>query len=160
MSLAWVIPSWGVAVAVAVLYVASVWLVATLFTKRRTRQYRSNIAQLQDECVRLSAAWADADRRFREQFERIDGYLRERDTWTALYHEEAAAHGNAQTMMLAERQRLIHQLRAAGQKPKVDSTIDQVAKSFSDTHVEAARQGCMPSEVIKKSEKEAEDSEP
>lgn len=75
----------------------------------------------------------------RDVISRIEGIIAERDSWQRLYYEQAAAHGNAESMLWEERRRLIIQLRRAGQKPATSAQIEEVLAAFEGRHAAPAR---------------------
>jgi hypothetical protein len=126
-----------------VLQAVVVYFVARLVNRRHTRavilELANKVAQLESEHQSLIAAAKAVQAKFDDQFERISGYLRERDEWQTLYYTSASEHGTAQAMMLAERQRLIHQLRRVGIDPKSSPVLEAVANAFDETHAGPAR---------------------
>lgn len=113
------------------------WL-TTRWLLRRDEEYLRQLAQLGVVLEAESKAKDAAVRRFDEQFARIEGILGERDSWQRLYQDQSSEHGTAQAMMMSERAQLVTQLQRAGVKPKVDRTIEAVARHFQETHVAAA----------------------
>lgn len=141
---------WWVGAAFA-LQAVLVYVIARLVNRRHTRgailELSNKVAALESQLTKVVDLEAGARRKFDEQFANISGYLGERDQWMTLYHQQAAEHGTAQAMMLAERQVLIRQLQTAGVKPRVNKVVEQVASGFASTHVDAARRGGKPRPV-------------
>ena len=141
---------WWVGAAFA-LQALLVYLIARLVNRRHTRgvilELANKVGDLESKLANVVDLEAGARRKFDEQFANISGYLGERDQWMALYHQQAAEHGTAQAMMLAERQVLIQQLQRAGIEPRVNKVIEQVANGFASTHVDAARRRGTPRPV-------------
>jgi hypothetical protein len=126
-----------------VLQAVVVYLVARLINRRQTRavilELANNVAHLEDQLADMAALAEGNHRKFNQQFERIAGYLRERDEWQALYFQQASEHGTAQAMMMTERQRLVLQLERAKIQPKINPAIEAVARAFDETHAGPAR---------------------
>lgn len=96
----------------------------------------------------LERKLAEAERKGREYFDRIDGIVNEANGYRSLYITSSATHAAAQDMMLRERELLVKQYlvlaaqykQATGKKPPreqpmVNSVVEQVASEFRETHV-------------------------
>jgi hypothetical protein len=86
---------------------------------------------------RLSSCQSDSaiyERKATEYFNTIESVLKERDTWRTWYYESAAGHGTAQSLLMTERERLIHQLQAHGIKPHTHPQVDEVVALCSEQH--------------------------
>lgn len=86
-------------------------------------------------------------RRADEYFAKIEGIVQEANEARNGYIESAAQHGNAQSMMLREREQLILQYRglaarfeketkSPAPKPRINDAIEQVAADFRERHIE------------------------
>jgi hypothetical protein len=58
----------------------------------------------------------------------------ERDQWRDLYWEQSREHGNAQSLLLEERSRLVHQIRSLGKTPSVNGVIERICAEFAESH--------------------------
>jgi len=70
-----------------------------------------------------------------EQFERIDGIVKEANGWRSHYHEQSIAHGNAQALMLETIERQAKALTALGRLTEVPPIIRTVMADFRKEHV-------------------------
>lgn len=111
--------------------------------------------EMRDEVDRTRQQRDEADRRRQELFERIEGFLGERDQWRELYYTQVSEHGAAQALMMrnlgayehhcqAVRNRvrkartLEEAQEAAAKKPPVDyRTLEVIAREFVQSHLGA-----------------------
>lgn len=156
-----VILSWWAPLALGMISVLLPLLPAVISYRLEIRRLRCDlskkskeVADLRGLCTGLSAQQdeaearaKDAESRFSQQFKRIEGYLCERDRWNELYNEQASQNGTAQSMLFAERQTLIRQLQALGQKPRIDNRIERVVSAFSGAHLASAPAADTPPQV-------------
>lgn len=123
------------------------------------------VVDLREQIDRERKLSAEERRQRQEINARIGGILAERDSRTKLYYEQAAAHANAQSMMLRERERIsvqftrlrmlvlqaktLEEAQAPAQRDlQKNPAIEQVAADFRETHIEPNREqitsGLMP----------------
>lgn len=92
-----------------------------------------------EEAERFASYKETAERRIREYQDAVVELTHERDAWNRRYWDASIQHGNAQSMMMEERQRLIQQVYRAGLKPAVNPKIEAVAADFQAQHADPAR---------------------
>lgn len=101
---------------------------------------RVELANEKTECeLQIRAAEAEATKR-RQVVGVIERVLLERDDWVKRYMQHASEHGNAQSMLMIERDGLIRQLKRLGKTPRLDPRVEAAVQMFSETHLSPAVQ--------------------
>jgi chromosome segregation ATPase len=111
------------------------------------------IDELREEVERTRDQRDEAARQRQELFERISGFLGERDQWRELYYTQVREHGNAQALMMRNLERyerhcqatrarvskaktLEEAKEAAAKKPPVEyKTLELIAREFVQSHL-------------------------
>lgn len=68
----------------------------------------------------------------------VETVIAEREQWRSMYMQHAREHGNAQSMLMSERERLCAQLRAAKLVPRTNPRLEAVVREYDETHVSRA----------------------
>jgi len=103
-----------------------------------SKQFDALVEDLSGQLTQTTRERQDYQRRAEEYRSRIEGILKERDTWCSLYDEQSIAHGNAQAMMMSGLAELHHRLAAAGLGVEVPSIIREAHEEFVERHVRPA----------------------
>lgn len=91
--------------------------------------------QVQGATERLERLLATERRRADDYLATIDKVIAEREEWRGMYFTQAREHGNAQDMLLRERDVNARRMAAAGLKPHVDQRVDALVRAYHDEHV-------------------------
>lgn len=93
--------------------------------------------QLEREKVRSLEYKRKAD----EYLAKIEEVIAERETWRALYNDQAGGHDNAQALMLDAINKLLHVYRRdTGKSPQLDPMIELVRGEWVSVHGDEARE--------------------
>ena len=138
MLLSWA-TAWVCLIAVGACVVGA--LLSWLVLRARLRQLALSAETWGTTCAHLLAIGEDTDRKLSETRATIAGILKERDDWQQLYWRSSAEAGNAQCLLMTERDRLCKQLLSLGHQPAVHPGIEAVVASFDDTHAAPSRAG-------------------
>lgn len=97
-------------------------------------------AYVQQE-MREKARLLEYKRKADEYLAKIEEVITERETWRALYNDQAGGHDNAQALMLDAINKLLHVYRRdTGKSPQLDPMIELVRGEWVSVHGDEARE--------------------
>lgn len=101
----------------------------------------TSLEQLGKDVPTLIREFEAARRKASEYLAKIEEVIAERETWRALYNDQAGGHENAQALMLEAITKLLHVYkRDTGKSPQLDPLIELVRGEWVSVHGKEARE--------------------
>lgn len=100
-----------------------------------------SLEQFNNDVPTLIREFETAKRKAAEYLAKIEEVIAERETWRALYNDQAGGHENAQALMLEAITKLLHVYkRDTGKSPQLDPLIELVRGEWVSVHGKEARE--------------------